>query len=106
MRWRFELSFPQYRLIIEYDEMQHRDPDQWAIDIDRRGWMDAHDWRIVVVIAKGIYRTPAMTLARIIDGMRDRGMTVPRLSDEWRQYFPSLPGDVAGPGTPRIGRLD
>jgi hypothetical protein len=38
-----------------------------------------------------------MTLLRIMDAMRDKGMGVPRLSDEWRRQFPSLPEDVADP---------
>jgi hypothetical protein len=98
VRWRFDLSYPEFRLIIEYDGRQHRDSDrQWSIDIDRREWIDQNEWRIVVVISKGIYRTPAATLQRVVAGMRDRGMVVPRLSDEWRRYFPSLPDDIAEP---------
>jgi hypothetical protein len=98
VRWRFDLSYPEFRLIIEYDGLQHReDPDQWATDISRRDWMDAKQWRIVVVIAKGIFRIPATTLGRIITVMRAQGMAVPRLSDEWRQHFPSLPEDIADP---------
>jgi hypothetical protein len=98
VRWRFDLSYPEYRLIIEYDGLQHReDSGQWATDISRRDWMDHKRWRIVVVIAKGVFRTPAMTLGRIIAVMRDCGMAVPRLSDEWRQHFPSMPDDVADP---------
>lgn len=98
VRWRFDLSYPEFRIIVEYDGLQHReDPDQWSTDISRRDWMDAKRWRIVVVIAKGIFRTPAMTLGRIIAVMRDCDMPVPRLSDEWRQHFPSLPEDLADP---------
>ena len=98
VHWRFDLSYPEFRLIIEYDGRQHRDSDdQWSIDIGRREWMDRNDWRIVVVIAKGVYRTPAATLQRVVDAMRDCGMVVPRLSDEWRRYFPSLSDDIAEP---------
>ncbi len=99
VRWRFDLSYPEFRLIIEYDGLQHReDSGQWTTDISRRDWMDAKGWRIVVVIAKGIFRIPATTLGRIVAVMRDRGMPVPRLSDEWRQFFPSMPEDIADPG--------
>lgn len=38
-----------------------------------------------------------MTLGRVIAVMRDRSMAVPRLSDEWRIHFPSLPDDIADP---------
>jgi hypothetical protein len=50
-----------------------------------------------VVRSKDLYRTPALTLSRIMGAMRAKGMSVPRLSDEWRQHFPSLPEDVAEP---------
>ena len=33
----------------------------------------------------------------IMGAMRDKGMEVPRLSDEWRQHFRSLPEDLAEP---------
>ncbi|WP_347351281.1 hypothetical protein [Intrasporangium sp.] len=98
VRWRFDLSYPEYRIIIEYDGMQHRESDrQWSTDIGRREWMDNENWRIVVVIGTGVYRTPATTLGRVIAVMRARGMGVPRLSDEWRAHFPSLPGDITDP---------
>ena len=32
-----------------------------------------------------------------VDVTEDKGMVVPRLSNEWRQHFPSLPEDVAEP---------
>jgi very-short-patch-repair endonuclease len=97
VRFRFDLSYPDHRLIIEYDGRQHAEGRQWDIDVDRREWMDGKSWRLVVVRSKDIYRTPALTLSRIMGAMRDKGMGVPRLSDEWREHFPSLPEDVAEP---------
>jgi len=97
-RWRFDLSYPAFRIVIEYDGRQHAESDeQWDHDIDRREWMDGNDVRLVVVRSKDIYRTPARTLCRITAVMRARGMPVPRLSDEWRRHFASLPGDVTVP---------
>ncbi|MEW1955188.1 hypothetical protein [Terrabacter sp. NPDC080008] len=98
VRWRFDLSVPASGLVIEYDGRQHAESDeQWDHDIDRREWMDGHDIRLVVVRSKDIYRTPAGTLGRIVTAMRARDMRVPRLSEEWRQHFPSLPEDLAVP---------
>jgi hypothetical protein len=98
VRFRFDLSYPEYRLIIEYDGRQHAESDdQWGTDLDRREWMDGGKWRLIVVRSKGIYSTPALTLQRVIGAMRDQGMPVPTLSDEWRQYFASRPDDVAEP---------
>ena len=98
VRFRFDLSYPEHRLVIEYDGRQHAESDaQWDRDIDRREWMDGNGWRIVVVRSRDIYGRPALTLSRIISAMRDRGVRVPRLSEEWRQHFPSLPDDLAFP---------
>ncbi len=98
VRWRFDLSYPGVRLIIEYDGRQHADSTtQWHGDIGRREWMDENDWRIVVLVANDLYRTPALTLSRLRAAMRARGMVVPRLREEWRRFFPSRPEDLAHP---------
>lgn len=98
VRFRFDLSYPSHGVVIEYDGRQHAESDeQWDHDIDRREWMDGNGVRLVVVRSKDVYRTPAHTLGRITGVMRARGMRVPRLSEEWRRHFPSLPGDVAVP---------
>lgn len=98
VRFRLDLSYPDFRVVIEYDGRQHAESSrQWDWDIDRREWMDDDKWRIVIVRSKDIYNTPGQTLQRIIKTMRDKGMTVPRLSDEWRLHFSGLPNDVADP---------
>ncbi|WP_076259074.1 hypothetical protein [Intrasporangium flavum] len=98
VRFRFDLSFPDARLVIEYDGRHHAESDdQWDSGIDGREWMDGDGWRLVVVRSKDLYRTPARTLGRIAAAMRDQGMHVPRLSDAWRLHFPSLPEDLAVP---------
>jgi len=98
IRFRFDLSFPDAGLVIEYDGWQHVDSqNQWVSDIARREWMDGNDWRIVVVIAKDLHRTPAATLHRITAAMRETGMRVPPLREEWRRHFPSLLEDRRDP---------
>lgn len=96
--FRFDLTYLGYGLIIEYDGRQHAESStQWEWDVSRDDQLDRWKIRRVVVLSKGIYNTPADTLWRIIDAMRDKGMTVPPLSDEWRRYFPSKPWDRATP---------
>ncbi|GAB3072647.1 hypothetical protein GCM10027053_42290 [Intrasporangium mesophilum] len=98
VRYRFDLCFPDCRVVVEYDGRQHAESDvQWGVDIDRREWMDNNRWRRVVVRSKDIFRTPARTLSRVAGAMRDQGMRVPRLSDEWRLHFPSRHDDIAVP---------
>ena len=96
--YRFDLCYLRYGLIIEYDGRQHADStEQWHHDVDRDEDLD--DWQVrrLVVVSFGIYNTPGRTLSRITKAMRQRGMTVPPLSDEWRRHFPSRAGDVTSP---------
>lgn len=89
-RWvrRYDLSYPELRLAIEYDGRQHAESDrQWERDVERREELDREDWRIVVVLAKGIYREPDRTLARVVDAIVSRGTPARVTSDEWRLYF-------------------
>ena len=93
--YRFDLSYLKYGLIIEYDGRQHAESSgQWHRDLDRDEQLD--DWQIrrLVVVSNDIYNTPGKTLERITKAMRERGMTVPALSDEWRRHFPSRAGDA------------
>jgi REase_MTES_1575 len=88
---RFDLCYSAYRLIIEYDGRQHADdPRQWQRDLDRREELDAMGWRLIVVTARDLYRSPDRTLERIAEALRDRGVTPPRrLKPEWERFFPA-----------------
>jgi very-short-patch-repair endonuclease len=89
---RLDLSYPGLRLIIEYDGRQHaEDTRQWNRDLERREIFDDMEWRILVVTAKGIYKEPENTLARVRKALVNRGCAdVPRqLSEHWRPHFPS-----------------
>ena len=90
VRYRFDLSYPALRIVVEYDGRQHRDDlDQWDHDTDRRDWLDAEGWLLVPVFSRGIYRDPAKTVARVAAALRSRGAVLPRrLPDDWRAHFP------------------
>ncbi|TPG19811.1 hypothetical protein EAH86_01085 [Pedococcus bigeumensis] len=90
-RWvrRYDLSFPERRLAIEYDGRQHAESQrQWERDVDPREELDLDGWRIVVVLAKGIYREPGRTLDRVVAAMRAAGVRGSIRSTEWRLHFP------------------
>lgn len=90
-RWRrrFDLSYPAYRLAIEYDGRQHaEDPRQWERDVERREGLDTDQWRLVVVLAKGVWREPGRTLERVAAAMRAVGAPGRVTSEEWRLHFP------------------
>ncbi len=91
VRYRFDLSWPELRIVVEYDGRQHRaDLDQWDHDLERSEWLDDEGWLHVPVFSRGIYRRPDRTLERVVKVLRHRGCPdVPaRLSDAWRPHFP------------------
>ena len=93
VRFRFDLCWPQWRLILEYDGRQHRhDLDQWDVDIARRDWMDEQRWAFVPVVARGIHSRPDETLERVRAALVRCGARVPRqLTAEWEASFPVRP---------------
>ncbi|MEI5676189.1 MULTISPECIES: endonuclease domain-containing protein [unclassified Nocardioides] len=86
---RYDLCYPELKLVIEYEGRQHADdPQQWERDIERREELDDEDWRILLVTSKGVYREPERTLQRIRGLLAKRGMTdVPELDETWREHF-------------------
>lgn len=88
--YRFDLSYPDLKIVVEYDGRRHReDLDQWDHDTDRRDWFDSEGWLHVPVFSRGIYSDPAKTLRRVEAALRARGAVLPRrLSDDWRPHFP------------------
>jgi very-short-patch-repair endonuclease len=100
LRYRFDLSYPALLLAVEYDGRQHRDDlDQWDSDLDRDDWLDDHEWRMVKVFSRGIYKEPARTLERVRKAIVSRGGRVPRrLRDDWKPFFPvTRPPATRGP---------
>ncbi|MGZ8743720.1 MAG: endonuclease domain-containing protein [Nocardioides sp.] len=94
VRYRFDLSWPELRLVVEYDGRQHRDDlVQWDHDVERGEWLDDDGWKHLPVFSWGIYRRPDKTLARVVKALRERGCRdlPPRLSDDWRPHFPVRP---------------
>lgn len=88
---RFDLSWPAARLIVEYDGRHHIERvEQWESDLVRREEIDGQGWRLIVVIASGIYSTPGATVDRVHTALRARGL--PGLpahpSQMWRAHFP------------------
>lgn len=88
IRRRLDLAYPQARLAIEYDGRQHAESTrQWQGDVRRREELDGDGWRLLVLLAPDIYRTPEHTLGRIRAAMHQCGMPVPPANHEWREHF-------------------
>ncbi|HET7388447.1 MAG TPA: DUF559 domain-containing protein [Nocardioidaceae bacterium] len=87
---RLDLSYPELRLIVEYDGRHHIERTaQWESDLERREEFDEQGLRILVVTAKGVYREPERTIDRVRTALAEagcRGLPT-RLSDGWRQHF-------------------
>jgi hypothetical protein len=88
-RWRFDLCYPEYKLIIEYDGRQHAfDTDQWIHDLERREWLDQDGWRIIIVVSEDICGHPLRTLQRVRAALQERRARVPRsFNQEWTRHF-------------------
>ncbi len=98
-RRRYDLVWRHARLIVEYDGRHHVErEEQWESDIERREEADDDAWTLRVVTARGIYRSPDQTLAKVHRLLLDRRQPgVPqRLADAWRQHFP-VRGDYLNP---------
>ncbi|WP_153397073.1 DUF559 domain-containing protein [Ornithinicoccus halotolerans] len=90
---RLDLAYVRARLAIEYDGRHHAESTrQWQGDIRRREELDRWGWRVVVLTASDIFRTPEETLRRVRLAMADCGMRVPPMRDEWRRHFPERQG--------------
>lgn len=87
---RYDLCWPEARLVVEYDGRQHIEREShWESDLERREKIEDDQWRILIVTAKGVYRTPEATLVKIHRLLLQRRMprTPKRLSDRWRSHF-------------------
>lgn len=88
---RYDLCWPGVKVIVEYDGRQHVEREEdWEDDLDRREEIDDDHWRILVVVARGIYREPERTVRRVHRLLRRRGLPgLPvRPRDDWRPHFP------------------
>jgi very-short-patch-repair endonuclease len=102
VRYRFDLSYPDLKIVVEYDGRQHRaDLDQWDHDLDRDEWLADEHWKFVKVVSRGIYREPERTIERVRKAIVSRGGRVPRrVRDDWKPFFPVAPASTPAASTP------
>lgn len=88
-RRRFDLSYPSIKLAVEYDGRQHAESTaQWEHDVRRREELDNEGWRLIVVQANDLFRSPEETIERVRTQLLVRGWgDVPPVRDVWRLYF-------------------
>lgn len=73
-KMRFDLCYPELKLLIEYDGDQHSvDPRQRARDLERREELQHLGWRFVTIQKHHYYGNPAGILDRICQARLDCG---------------------------------
>ncbi len=90
--WRIDLSYPERLIAIEYDGRHHVESSrQWRADLRRREDLENRGWRVIVVVAEGVFDEPGATLERVRRLLRDRGATPVRRRPppEWHRCFPT-----------------
>ena len=88
---RFDLCWPSVKVIFEYDGRHHIERvEQWEADIERREQLEDASWRIVTVVARGVFVDPGLTVERAFKVLRAAGLQgLPaRPRDDWRAHFP------------------
>lgn len=90
VRRRLDLAYDQWRVAVEYDGRQHKASDEeWHGDIVRRDDLTSEGWRFVVVLSRGVYGEPSVTVDRVGRALRDAGWDGVRTPHpDWRRLFP------------------
>jgi hypothetical protein len=89
-RMRFDLSYPGFKLIIEYDGRQHSaNSAQWRRDLSRREELDRLGWRLIVITYEDLRDEPEAVLHRVQEALIERGAVGirRRFKTEWMRYF-------------------
>ena len=88
VRYRLDLSFPEAKVVVEYDGRHHaEDTQQWKADIERREALEALGWLLVVVTSEGLFLRPRSTITRVARALRRRGVRVDRVDHQWKAHF-------------------
>jgi hypothetical protein len=68
-----DLSYPEFKIAIEYDGRHHLvDLRQWRRDIRRRENLERAGWLVRVITAHDLLHTPATVAARITQDLNIR----------------------------------
>ena len=70
LRARLDLAVPELRLAVEYDGRDwHTSPAQRVHDRQRRDWLGAHGWTVVVLGRSEVFEQPHLAVVRIRDAL-------------------------------------
>ena len=75
----FDLAWPEFRVIAEYDGDGHRTSrEQYDRDIRRFDLADDAGWKVIRVRAPGLWSRSSETVQRVSTALRSRGWSPPR----------------------------
>jgi hypothetical protein len=74
---RVDMGYEDFKVGVEYDGIQHWDPQTRAYDIDRHARLQALGWRIVRVSADILRYRPHVIVARTCEALADAGADWP-----------------------------
>lgn len=85
---RIDLTYPEFKLAIEYDGRRHIDREnRWRADVARREELEGAGWRFVIVTAADLFGDPAGVIRRIVTALRQAGCRVAEPDLSWRRHF-------------------
>lgn len=70
-----DLSWPEFRVAVEYEGDHHRGVSQFRSDIHRFEKLADHNWAAVRISADDLFDRPAETVARVASRLTARGWT-------------------------------
>jgi very-short-patch-repair endonuclease len=62
---RLDLAYPEWKIGIEYDGDQHRNPEAFAADLTRQNRLRAAGWTVLRFTARDVYRKPDQICATV-----------------------------------------
>ena len=63
--YRLDLAWPEYRVGLEYDGVDHQDRARQRHDLERRAWLAEHKWRVLWVTDLDVYRLYERMINRV-----------------------------------------
>jgi Protein of unknown function (DUF559) len=83
---RVDMGYEEYKVGVEYDGIQHWDPEARAYDIERHARLLAHGWQIVRVSADILQYRPHTIVARTCDALAAAGAEWPVIARYTGRY--------------------
>ena len=68
-----DLSWPEYRVAVEYDGAGHRSARQHAVDVARHEVLVDQGWSVTHVVARDLYARPSSVVAMVLRRLRAAG---------------------------------